>query len=209
MFTVAWTWQLLSFPNIKCIMLQCPVEAITMGSPAGGGSWEIALGPAHLSQSAPLFHGESITWDLARSHSLTQVIFRCRGKLSWVRTRDFTHKSDLKGKVRGGWMDRFTSSGAFYNRYNELRCWLYIFLTIKVCCSSINTMLPVVKIVAWFFITDILSPNIDLSLCTTLILSLYPQLGFKIYKPLTSLSAWSGQIKNCQSCSKSVPPQAL
>lgn len=171
MFSLAWTWQLLCFPNIKFIILQCPVEAITMVSPAGGGSWEIALGPAHLSQSAPLFRGESITWDLAWSHSLTQVIFRCRRKLSWVRTWGFTHKSDLKGKVRRGWMDRFTSSGAFYNRQNELRCWLYIFFTINVCCSSMNTMLPMVKRVAWFFITDTLGPNIDLCLCTTLILS--------------------------------------
>lgn len=29
-----------------------------------------------------------------------------------------------------------------------------------------------------------------------------------MYKPLTSLCAPSGQIKDCQSCSKSVPPQA-
>lgn len=105
----------LFFPNIKSTVLQCPVEAITMGSPAGRGSWEMALGPAHLSQSAPLFHGESITWDLARRHSLTQVIFSQGRKLSRVRTWDFTHKSDLKGKVISSWIDRFTSSCAFYS----------------------------------------------------------------------------------------------
>lgn len=173
MLTSARTWQLLCFQNIKSTMLQCPVEAITMGSPAGGGSWEMALGPAHRSQSGPLFHGESITWDLARSHSLTQVIFSHGGKLSRVRTWGFTHKSDLKGKVRGGWMDRFTSSGAFYSDDSmnlDVGC-----ITTdhkKVCCSSVNTMLLVVKREAWLFIIDILNPNIDLSLSATVVLSL-------------------------------------
>lgn len=46
---------LTTFPNTKSPVLQCPVEAITTGCPAGSGSWEMALGPAHLSQSAPLF----------------------------------------------------------------------------------------------------------------------------------------------------------
>lgn len=61
----------------------------------------------------PVLHGESITWDLARSHSLTRVIFSQGGKLRRVRTGGFTHKSDLRGKTRG-----FISSCAFYSHDN-------------------------------------------------------------------------------------------